>query len=334
MTIATVTLNAAIDKTYYLDRFELGRVNRARDMNAIPGGKGLNVARVVHTFGRPVVATGIVSGNNGRFILDELRKAGIEHDFLELDAGESRLCLNMIAADGVSTELLEAGPTMDETHARQALALVERMAARARVVCLSGSLPRGLPASLYADMIGAIRAQGALPFLDTSGPALREGIAAAPYALKPNEDEIRLLLPQSNADDGSAGGNAAAAAVARASGAEDFVGEAAVVDRIRRLMDQGVVFPVVTLGAQGAVAGFGGRIYRVTAPVVQAVNPVGCGDAFVAGLAIAVAEDEPPERCLRFATAVAAANALTPWAGFVEPDDVERLLPLVRVEAS
>lgn len=318
--IATVTLNAAIDKTYRVARLEPGKVQRVRQVASVPGGKGINVARAAHMLGAPVLATGIVSGSNGQFIAQQLAREGIPNDFMRVEAGESRCCLNILSEeDGGTTELLEPGPVLTEADAANALALVRSLARRAAVVCLSGSLPQGLSAAIYRDMIEAIRAGGALPFLDTSGPALQFGAAAKPYFMKPNADEIAGLL----------GRPPAAPEPAGAAGEQQV---ALAVEGVRQLMEGGVRCAAVTLGARGAVAGFGGKLYRVTAPAVEAVNAVGCGDAFVAGMAVAVREGQPAESCFRFATAVASASALTPLAGQVRIDDVRRLLPHVAAQ--
>jgi tagatose 6-phosphate kinase len=307
--IVTVTLNAAIDKTYRVDRFPLGKVSRVGEMISVPGGKGINVARVARQLGGDVVATGFVGGSNGDFIERELSRQGIANDFVRVE-GESRLCLNIIdLSTGLSTELLEPGPVVEEQQVAAIRDKVKKLAAGSRVVALSGSLPKGVPASLYAELVGIVKAEGAQAFLDTSGDALAEGVKAQPHLIKPNEDEIEKLL-------------------GRKPEREDEL-----YDSIRRLNAQGIACVVVTLGAAGSVAGCEGRLYRIRAPRIDAVNPVGSGDSFVAGMAVAAARGEPIEEALRLATAAGTANALNAQAGDVRPDDVKRLLGEVAVES-
>lgn len=306
--IVTVTLNAAIDKTYRVDRFPLGKVSRVGEMISVPGGKGINVARVACQLGGDVVATGFVGGSNGDYIERELSRQGIANDFVRVE-GESRLCLNIIdLSNGLSTELLEPGPVVTERQVAAIRNKVKQLAAGSRVVALSGSLPKGVPASLYAELIGIVKAEGAQAFLDTSGDALVEGVKAQPHLIKPNEDEIEKLL-------------------GRKPEREDEL-----YDSIRRLNAQGIACVVVTLGAAGSVAGCEGRLYRIRAPRIDAVNPVGSGDSFVAGMAVAAARGESIEEALRLATAAGTANALNAQAGDVRPDDVKRLLGEVAVE--
>ncbi|PYI56666.1 1-phosphofructokinase [Paenibacillus flagellatus] len=307
--ITTVTLNAAIDKTYYMDSFPLGKVSRVAEMISVPGGKGINVARVARQLGAAVLATGFVGGSNGDYIVKELGKAGIDNDFVAVE-GESRLCLNMIdRSAGTSTELLEPGPVISASHIEAIKAKVKSLAAESAIIAFSGSLPKGAPAPLYAELIAVAKAEGAKAFLDTSGDALLEGVAAKPYFIKPNEDEIEKLIGRK------------------------LERESDLYASMKRLMEEGVACVVVTLGASGSVAGFGGRLYRVRAPRIEAVNAVGSGDSFVAGMATAIANGAPFEDALRLATAAGTANALNAQAGDIRTDDVERLSGEVGIEA-
>ncbi|MCS7458997.1 1-phosphofructokinase family hexose kinase [Paenibacillus doosanensis] len=311
--ITTVTLNAAIDKTYYMARFPLGRVSRVKQMYAEPGGKGINVARVIHQLGLPVTATGFLGGYNGDWIRMALSRQGIAHDFVQVEE-ESRLCLNMIDEEvGVSTEVLEPGPSIPDRAMEQLSAAVGRLAARSRIVCFSGSLPSGVPSGYYAELIGIVKQAGALAFLDTSGEALRSGVQAVPDFIKPNEDEIVQLL------------------------GEEMNGEAAsssrtLQEKLASLQARGMAGVTVSLGAEGSLSSFDGSLYRAAAPRIEAVNTVGCGDAFVAGMAVSTAQELPAEERIAFATAVGTANALNAKAGYVKASDVERLLREVSVE--
>ncbi|MDF2661559.1 MAG: 1-phosphofructokinase [Paenibacillus sp.] len=306
--ITTVTLNAAIDKTYYMEKFPLGKVSRVSTMISVPGGKGINVARVAHQLGGEVLASGFVGGSNGAYIVKELDKSGISSDFVEVE-GESRLCLNMIdQSESTSTELLEPGPVITGEQIAEMKAKIGLLAAKSAIVAFSGSLPKGAPASLYAELIGIAKAAGAQAFLDTSGDALLEGVRAQPYFIKPNEDEVEKLIGRK------------------------LEQESDVYGAIRQLMEQGIGCVVVTLGAGGSVAGYGGRLYRVRAPRIEAVNPVGSGDSFVAGMAVATAAGRTFDQAIRLATACGTANALNVQAGDVRQDDVERLLGQVQVD--
>ncbi|MDI4648264.1 1-phosphofructokinase family hexose kinase [Cohnella hashimotonis] len=305
--IATVTLNAAVDKTYYVSGFAAGAVQRVRRQIAEPGGKGNNVAKVVRLLGGDATATGFLAGSAGAFIEERLAAKGIRTSFVHI-SGESRTCLNIVdEANGASTELLEEGPAVGEAELAEIKDAVGRLGAQASVVVLSGSLPAGAPADLYAELVGIARSAGARVYLDASGEALALGIGAGPDLIKPNEEELGRLAGLRRLD---------ASQLARTAA---------------KLHSQGVRQVCATRGRQGAVACMDGQLYRVIAPSVSAVNAVGCGDAFVAGMAYADEMGLPPADRLRMAAAAAGAAAMTDRAGELDPEVYERLLGRVAV---
>ena len=306
--ITTVTLNAAIDKTYYLPRLELGKLTRASRLYADPGGKGVNVARVILQLGMPVTATGFVAGSNGDYITRQLGQQGIAHDFVSVE-GESRLCLNMIdESTGVSTELLEPGPVIAAEALERFKEKLSELAGKSRIVCFSGSLPQGVPAAYYAELIALVKEQGAIAFLDTSGEPLQHAVRAVPYFIKPNEHEVHHLFDDRPATEGE------------------------LLDKLRLLQQSGIALVSLSLGEKGSLSLYDGQLYRTAAPKIEAVNTVGCGDAFVAGMAVGLAQQLPVEEMLTLAIASGTANALSARAGNVSLDDVRRLRGQVTVE--
>jgi tagatose 6-phosphate kinase len=306
--ITTVTLNAAIDKTYYLSHFQLGTVSRAKKMLAVPGGKGINVARVIHQLGEKVLAAGFVGGSNGQFIKSELNKLGMDYDFVEVK-GESRLCLNIIdESDQSSTELLEPGPMIKSEDISAIKKRIRKLSIISALITFSGSAPEGVPSNIYAELIDIAKSEGAKVLLDTSGNNLVEALKSQPFLIKPNEDEVEKLI------------------------GKKLKKENDLYDSIHQLMKSGIACVIVSLGEKGSIAGYNGELFRIKAPRIKAVNTVGCGDSFVAGMAYALYHDIPIVEGLCLATAVGSANALTAQAGFIKPKDVERLLPLVGIE--
>lgn len=292
--ITTVTLNAAIDKTYYVNHFELGGVQRISRQISEPGGKGNNVAKVIALLGGEVTATGFVAGSSGSFIEKSLKDRGIQTSFVRV-AGESRVCLNIIdESDGTSTELLEQGPVINENQVTEIKKTIHRLALQSSIVVLSGSLPPDAPADLYADLIGIIQSTNARVFLDTSGAGLSSGLKAQPYFVKPNETELAQWMGR------------------------DRLVEAAWVEAAQKLSGEGIAQVCVTLGDRGAIAFIDGKGYRVIPPSIQAVNTVGCGDSFVAGMAFAEERGDSPAEKLRIASAAAAANAMSDKAGHID----------------
>ncbi|WP_442601257.1 1-phosphofructokinase [Paenibacillus sp. KN14-4R] len=308
--ITTLTLNAAVDKTYVVPGFYKSGLFRVNEMVADPGGKGVNVARVVTLLGGQAVATGFVAGSQGAFIQKGLTKQGVSHDFLEVENGESRLCTTIIDPESEEhqTELLELGPTITEADLTNLKEKMADLAQRSSVVVMSGSLPLGCPTDIYADLIKIVQQNGAKAILDASGDALVAGVKAKPYLIKPNEHEIARLLGQNHASND----------------------ELAVA--IQKLMEQGITCVIVSLGERGAFAGWEGTLYRVSVPVIDAINPVGSGDSMVAGMVTIIERGGTAQDALRLGAACGAANALNLRAGIVDPTIVEQLKEQVQVE--
>ncbi|MDQ1912775.1 1-phosphofructokinase family hexose kinase [Paenibacillus sp. GD4] len=305
--ITTVTLNAAIDKTYYVKGHQLGWVHRVASQLDEPGGKGNNVAKIVHLLGGEVTATGFIGGSSGAFIEERLAERGIHTAFVKVP-GQSRICLNIIDEDsGQSTELLEQGPTIQDDHIQALKATLRRLSERSAVVVLAGSLPQGAPAELYAELIGIIHTSGSRAFLDTSGAALSFGLQARPHFAKPNEQELADWLGRGQLEE------------------SDWAAAAA------QLAAAGIAQACVTLGGSGSVSFIYGALYRAIPPEIQAVNTVGCGDAFVAGMAYGEELGVSAPEKLAMATAAAAANAMSHQAGHLIYDQYLRCLEQVQI---
>ena len=190
--ILTVTLNPALDVTYRVPRVELHASHRVREVTQLAGGKGINVASVLHQRGLQVVATGLLGGLGGQQVRADLDARGIAHDFAGC-GGETRRSVSVVSeTDGDATVFNEPGPEVGpgdwqafEAHLG---GLLQRL--RPAVVVVSGSLPPGVPADACGRVVAAARAGGARTVVDTSGPALLEALAAGPDVVKPNREEL------------------------------------------------------------------------------------------------------------------------------------------------
>ena len=176
--ILTVTLNAAIDKRYVVEDFQVGEVNRVRECSYTPGGKGLNVSKPASIAGAKVVATGFVGGHAGNYIEDELKPFGIESAFYHMKE-ESRSCINIWdSVNKVQTEFLEPGFTVTEADFEGFVEKFKKLVAEADVVAMSGSVPKGLDGSAYQRLVAIVKEAGKKVILDTSGKLLTAGIPA------------------------------------------------------------------------------------------------------------------------------------------------------------
>lgn len=286
--ILTVTLNAAIDVTYRVESLILHSSNRVRDMHQHAGGKGINVARVLHALGHDVTVTGLAGGHTGEQIHADLAASGLR-DALVAVAGDSRRTVAIV--DGTDATLLNepgAAVTLDEWI--HFVARFRKQVMKSRVVVLAGSLPPGMPEGAYAVLCEAAHAGGVPVLLDSSGSPLQAGLAGHPDVIKPNGVELADLTPTDDV--------IAAAEALRARGA-------------------GAV--VVSLGAEGVVAVAREGCWRARPPQPVRGNSTGAGDALVAALAAGIANGRNwPERLID-AVALSAATVLSPVAGSFDP---------------
>lgn len=305
--ITTVTLNAAIDKTYFLPTVEMGHVHRVQQMYSEPGGKGINVAKVLHTLGHDVTAAGFLGGFNGKYVADRLERMGIRPQFTTVKE-ETRLCLNFVdEARGRQTEILEAGPRITKDEWAQLQARIDSLAAKSEFVVFSGSLPQGLPADTYAQLIRHAHRYDAKAILDTSGPPLAKSLAAKPFMVKPNREELAAFM------------------------GTEVISERDILEVMGEWRALGIPLVVVSLGDEGAFVSYRDTIFKATPPSVKAVNPVGCGDTLVAGIVAGFMRGLDIEETMCLATAAAAVNATVPQAGYVTVDEVNALKPQVKI---
>ena len=309
--ILTVTLNAAIDRTLAVPNFRLGRRHRAVEQTAIAGGKGVNVARALKALGRPVLAAGTAGGGAGARIIEMLEDEGIAHDFVRI-AEESRMSTAVIdPTDGVTTEVNERGPALSAAERDRAVERILYLAQGARICVLCGSLPRGVPVELYAQLVEELHKLGVTTVLDTEGEPLRLGTRAGPDLVTPNLTEAEELVGHEFADDDD-----------RLAG-------------VREIVELGARDAIITFD-DGCVALLGGdaaeRVaFRVAVEPLEAVSPIGSGDAFLAGYVAGLYDGRPPEECVRYATACGAESVRHVGAGVLDPREVERLLPDITV---
>ena len=198
--ILTITLNPAVDISYKLDYFSLDTVNRVEDVSKTAGGKGLNVARVLHQLGEDVAASGFLGGSLGDFIRTQLVAIGIQDFFVPID-GETRNCIAIIH-DGKQTEILESGPVISASEAALFLEKFTEYAPKVKIVTISGSLPKGLPSDFYLKLVEISNKYDTLVLLDSNGALLTSIVASEhkPYLIKPNEEELADLLGQKSID--------------------------------------------------------------------------------------------------------------------------------------
>lgn len=297
----------AVQRVMVFDRLEVNEVNRAaRTLDGVAG-KSINVAKVLRALGGRPFATGFLGGDRGAFVRAVLDEHAIPHEFVDVPA-RTRQCVTVIdRAQRTVTELVEESLPVDASAFAALAEIFDRHWPRARAVVLSGTITPGGPETLYADCVRKAQAHSGLTVVDAKGPPLLAALGEKPGLVKPNRSELAATVGRSLDD------------------------ETAIIQALRELHERGAQRIVVTAGKDPSLAFDGTRFWRVGNPPIDAVNPIGSGDSFTAGVVLGLlAGDDLGEACRRGAAA-GAANALNLLAGEVGPGEVERLAARVNL---
>ena len=307
MKILTITLNPAVDTRYEIDNVMVGEVNRVINKVESPGGKGLNVSNVLNKLGADVIATGFLGGTKGEFIKKKLKEKEISQDF-QCVSGETRTCMAIIDNDKKITEILESGNPVSSNEKEEFLEKYSKLLEKVEIVDMSGSLPKGVPSTFYKELIEIANKMNKKVILDTSGEALKEGIKANPYLIKPNVDEMEFLLGKKieNIDE--------------------------VIKNAKEIQKNGVSNVMVTLGGDGGLLITKDSVYQGTFPKVNIENTVGSGDSSVAGFIYGLSKNMSLEESFKYALACGTSNAMLKNTGDIDLDTVSRLLTQIEVQ--
>ncbi|WP_225047319.1 1-phosphofructokinase [Lacticaseibacillus kribbianus] len=255
--IYSITLNPSIDYVVTLPALSLGLVNRLDGADKLPGGKGINVSRILRALNQPTTALGFVGGFTGQFIQDALRTLGLACGFTPI-AGDTRINVKLKAQQ--ETELNAPGPTISEAEATAFRTDLAARLAPGDVVVMAGSLPNGLPQTFYRDLIPVIQAAHAEFVIDTTGQALLDTLADHPLVVKPNHHELAALF-----------------------GDAEYQDVAAIVAAGRKLLALGAQHVLVSMAGKGALMITKDKAYHGNVAKDTVVNSVGAGDSMLAG---------------------------------------------------
>ncbi|MED3564232.1 tagatose-6-phosphate kinase [Bacillus xiapuensis] len=306
--ILAVTMNPSVDISYLIQDFNLDDVNRVENARKTAGGKGLNVARVVNQLGEDVLATGVLGGTIGDYIKQELNKSGIKNEFFRINQ-ESRNCIAILHA-GMQTEILESGPTLSANDGEAFLRKYKELLSKASLVTISGSLPKGLGSDFYLKMVEMGREKGIPVIVDTSGESLKQVLThtVKPFAIKPNIHELFQLF-----------------------GMELSRNIGNLKQLLASELFHGIEWIVVSMGAEGAFVKQGEEYYQVHIPKIDVVNPVGSGDATVAGLAVALKHKQAVPTVLKTAMTTGILNTMEVGTGYINLDKFSSIFELIEV---
>ncbi len=311
--IITVTMNPSIDLTVDVDGLKLDDAIHMVGIHRDPGGKGVNVSRVVNTLGGPTIAYGFIGGDEGGNFSLLLAKEGILNSFLAIEE-ETRI--NIIINDlktKTQTRIHARGPqvTLEDLYKlQQQLRRISNPSTTQQYLVLGGSLPQGLPVTAYRDIIEDTKEIGMRTVLDSDGEYLKHGIKGGPFMIKPNTYELERLTGR------------------------ELMGKPITefVDAGRWVIDKGVEMVAITRGPRDALLITKEIVLKAKPPKVKVVSPVGAGDSFVGGFLLAMVRNYGLKEALRWGVAAGAAAAMSPSTQLVKREDFEALLPQIAVE--
>lgn len=306
--ITTVTFNPAVDKTIELRDFQIGKLNRVDHVKMDPGGKGINVARMIRNLGDRPVALSILGGTAGRYIDQVLTREGVTCDFI-WSKQETRTNIKVKdTSTGVVTEINSQGVS-DPVDLPPLLAKIERWADQSDILILSGSLPEGVPKDIYYQVIHQLKDKKVKIILDADDEILLHGLKAVPYLIKPNRCETERIVGYQLKTDND------------------------ICQAVDYFLEQGVEMVVISLDQDGSVLGSRQGIWRVKPPLVQVCGTVGAGDTLVAGMAYQLERHADPLEMIHFATALAANYVSQPRGSIMELTDLQDLLEQVEISS-
>ncbi|MDE3738016.1 MULTISPECIES: 1-phosphofructokinase [Pseudomonas] len=306
--ILTLTLNPALDLTLRLERLEPGQVNRSLEQASHAAGKGVNVAQVLADLGHSLTVSGFLGADNADAFEALFARRGFTDAFIRVP-GETRSNIKLAEVDGRITDINGPGPRVDAMAQVELLLQLDSLAPGHDLVVVAGSLPRGVEPHFLTDLIVRLQRHGLKVALDTSGEALRAGLLAVPWLIKPNTDELAEV------------------------GRRDLTGVEAQRQEARQLQAMGIEHIVISQGADG-VNWFGpGVALHAQPPRVTVASTVGAGDSLLAGMIHGLLSGWPAARTLRHATAIAAQAVTQVGFGISDAAQLQQLEGAVDVQA-
>ena len=307
-TIATITLNPSLDQHITVDGLVVDGTSRWSRLHRYAGGKGIDVSRAIHEMGGRTIAYGFIGGAIGRAAEILLDEEGVPFSFTPIQR-ETRT--NFIISDTKSSQqtiIGAPGPYISKKEFERFRRKMVRIRPSPDLIVASGSVPPGIPNDVYYTITMEAKTFRVRTILDSDIQWLAEGVKAKPYLIKPNIREAEGLLNR------------------------EFPTEEAVIKAALDLTEMGIEIVVISRGKDGIIAATRKEILKVVPPQVKVRSAVGAGDCTVAGLALKLANEEPLSEACRLGVAMGTAAVLTPGTELARREDVEKLLPQIKVE--
>jgi 1-phosphofructokinase family hexose kinase len=304
--IVTLTINPTIDRVISVDRLafeDRAYINSTRES---AGGRGINASCVIHSFGGQTLAVLICGGDAGKRLQEHLQCDGLQVRVVPVDK-EIRTNLTITDRHGLTVNLNEVGPTLSKAEVTRVERAVKETLDRASWLMICGSLPPGVPPSLYGALIAAARKKKVKTLLHADGEALRLGIEERPTVVTPNQQEADRLLGRT------------------------LLTRTHYLEAAARIRAMGPESVVLSLGSRGAVGAFREGLFEALPPRVDAVCPIGAGDALSAAYAWAMERKDNQEDALRWGVAAGTASARLPGVTFASLEQTQEMYKQVEL---
>lgn len=306
--IYTVTLNPALDRTIWIKDFKFDVTNRIISEKRFPGGKGVDVSRMIKTLGGESVALGFIGGFDGLEFQGRLLNEGTPHDFIKI-SGETRTNIIIHAEnDDREMKVNAAGPEIKPDELGMLLEKIRSLKPDPTFAVISGSIPPGLSQGIYRQMTLAFEELGAKVILDADGESLAKGLPATPYMIKPNVNELQRLL------------------------GKEFNSKAEMIAEARNLLQDELKIVVISAGPEGVYVVLKDGGFHATSPDVEVQNTVGAGDSLLGGIVFELDRGGSLKDAVKLGVACGTATAMSEGTAQGTMEDIEKILPQVGIE--
>ena len=305
--ITTLTLNPALDLTLRVSKLNFDDSNRVNAVRKDPGGKGINVSRVLHELDREVTTLTFLGGNTGREFRQLMKRQGLNLETVNLRSETRENIIITETENNAQTRLHQRGARVRPAELEKMRELIGKHAKNTDFMVIGGTLPPGVPEDFYQKLILHLREVGVKCILDADGECYQLGVAACPFMIKPNHFELARLVGQK------------------------IENRRDLKDAANVLLDRGIEVVVVSLGKDGALAVNGREVFIAKPPLVAIGSTVGSGDSLVAGFLLKWSEGQALEECLKYGVAAGTATALTPGTELLRAQDVPPIYKKVKV---
>ncbi|MGL5417688.1 MAG: 1-phosphofructokinase [Clostridium sp.] len=300
--IYTLTLNPSIDYIVNVKNLKIGEVNRSCNEIKFPGGKGINVSRILSELNIENTALGYIGGFTGRFIEESLRELDIKTDFIKVN-GDNRINVKIKSSE--ESEINGAGPKIKEEDIQALLNKLNELKSGDYLI-LAGSIQASLPKDLYLQIQDMLEEKNVCVVIDTSGQALLEGIKRKPFLIKPNDKEIEEIFN------------------VKLKNIED------VIEYGKQLFNLGARNVIISRGGEGAILICEDGVFKGNAPKGVVQNSVGAGDSLVGGFVGTFSKTGNILESFKYGIGAGSASAFS--LDLCTKNDIEKLLKEIKIE--